>query len=243
MPVWGVYVDNNWSCQVFNIDFLFILIVLFILLPHWRVTQRQDPHEVKCLDIQFYHSLATVVHRLLLSVIADAPHQSPGICPKPLAKLRHVLRPNTATVFWLHYRNMAVGDNDAHLCFCWRDKVRSSGGVGWSEVLCHLVRFMVALLLVFNLCFYVQFELMGTLRRSTSKTQAKPIAWSDAYKCFFFFFFLFFFCLLNEMCYFALSLPTHTFLKQQIMWMFTVNGLVFFFLLLLSKNLNDLWAF
>lgn len=66
------------------------------------------------------------------------------------------------------------------------------------------------------------------------KTLSKPMVWSDAYKC------CFFFCLLYEMCYFALSLLKHTFLKKQIMWMFTVYGLVFS--ATLQEN-NDLWAF
>lgn len=48
------------------------------------------------------------------------------------------------------------------------------------------------------------------------QTHSKPVVWSDAYK------YCFFFCLLYEMCYFALSLLKNTFLKKQIMWMFTV---------------------
>lgn len=48
----SISIDKNWSCQVlntFSIKFLFFWITL---LPHKRVTQRQDPHMGKCLDIQ-----------------------------------------------------------------------------------------------------------------------------------------------------------------------------------------------
>ena len=67
------------------------------------------------------------------------------------------------------------------------------------------VCFRATLLLVLELTYDVQFELMDTPRRSTS-TPSKPLVWSDAYKCFFF-------CLLYGRCYFQLSLLKHTFLK------------------------------
>lgn len=60
-----------------------------------------------------------------------------------------------------------------------------------------------------NFCYHVQFELMGTPRRSTSKHNLSQ--WFGVMPinvCFFFF------CLLYEMCYFALSLLKHTFLKD-----------------------------
>lgn len=96
----------------------------------------------------------------------------------------------------------------------------------------------MALLLVLELTltYYVQFELMDTLRRLTSKTQSKPMVWSDAYKC------CFFFCLLYEMCYFALSLLKNTFIKKKSNNVNVYSILFSFFSATLQEN-NDLWAF
>lgn len=131
----------------------FISFISIVLLPHWRVTQRQDPHEVKCLDIQFYDNSLTgngCAQTLAITVIADAPHQFTGICPDLWPNCGMCPKP---LYFLVALPNMAVGDNNAHFCFLLRDKVRSSGGAGWSEILCHLVCFMVALLLVLELTY------------------------------------------------------------------------------------------
>lgn len=154
-------------------------------MPHWRVTQRQDPHEVKCLDIQYYDSLATVVHRLLLSVIADAPHHFTGICPCLWPNCGMCFVPKLL-YFLVALPDMAVGNNEAHLCFC--EGTKGDHQAGWSEKFLpsRVLHGGPSTCLRVNLRFYVQFELMGTVRRSTSKTQSKPMAWSDAYKYFFF---------------------------------------------------------
>lgn len=154
----------------------------------------------------------------------------------PLAKLWFVLCPKTARLCGSTTK-YGYGWQWQKLLFCWGTKWDHQAElIDRKSLPSCVLHGGTSTCLRVNLCYHVQFELMGTLRRSTSKTQSKPMAWSDAYKCF-----VFFFCLLIEMCYFALSLLTHTFLKQQIMWMFTVNGLVFFFCY--SKKFNDLWAF
>lgn len=91
-------------------------------------------------------------------------------------------------------------------------------------ILCHPVFFTAALLLVLEITYVTMCNLSWWVPCVDQPQKHNPSHWLGAMPinvCFFF-------CLLNEMCYFALSLLTHTFLKQQIMWMFTVYGLGFF---------------
>lgn len=193
------------------------------LLPHKRVTQRQDPLMGKCLDIQFYDIFLmgnSCFQTLAIRVVPGAWSQFTGNCPSSLAKLSHVFCLDSLVVTTsVHFGRVRT----AHVFLCWgQTKI---GGLGLVDL-----NFLPTCVLHggTSTCLRVNFNLLcaiwadGYTAQINLKTQSKPMVWSDAYKC------CFFFCLLYEMCYFALSLLKNTFLKKQIMWMFTVYGLVFF---------------
>lgn len=158
---------------------------------------------------------------LAIRVVTGAWSQFTGNCPFHWPNYYVFCLDFLVVTTSVHFGRVEV---DSSTC-----QTKTGGRAGWSELLTNLCAWRWHF-------YFAQSELMGTPRRSTSKHNLSqwfgvmPINVS-------------FFCLLYEMCYFALSLLKNTFLKKiQIMWMFTVNGLVFFFFLLLREN-NDLWAF
>lgn len=197
-----------------------------ILLPHRCVTQRQDPHMGKCLDIQFYDILS---HGQQL--FSDSCHKGGYWSTRPvywklslsLAKLQHVFCLNsqvstTWSILVALPNSMAEGDDNTCL-YLLRTK---TGLVDLNFLPTCVLHSGTSTCLRVNLTYLCAIWADGYTAQINLKTLSKPMVWSDAYKC------CFFFCLLYEMCYFALSLLKHTFLKKQIMWMFTVYGLVFF---------------
>lgn len=62
-------------------------------------------------------SLATVVQTLAITVIAGAQDQFTGICPYFWPNYGMCFVP-TPLYFLVALPNMAVGDDDTHLCFC-----------------------------------------------------------------------------------------------------------------------------
>lgn len=105
----------------------------------------------------------------------------------PLAKLRHVLCPKTAILFGAHCQ-----------IWLWVTTMKTSVfAEGQSEItrrsslignLCHLVCFMVALLLVLELHYVTMCNLSWWVPcvDQPQKHTSKPVAWSNAYKCLFF---------------------------------------------------------
>lgn len=181
------------------------------LLPHKRVTQRQDPHMGKCLDIQFYDIFLMgngCFQTLAISVVTGAWSQFTGNCPFHWPNYYVFCLDFLVVTTSVHFGRAEADDSTC--------QTKIGGRAGWSELLTNLRAIWAD----------------GFTARINLKTQSKPVVWSDAYKCFFLF------CLLYEMCYFALSLLKNTFLKKiRIMWMFTVNGWFYFFFLLLSEKI------
>lgn len=100
-------------------SFIYSIFILIVLLPHRCVTQRQDPHEGKCLDIQFYDNFLignSCAQTLAITVIAGAPDQFPGIGPDLWPNCGMCFVPKLLYVFLVELPNMAVGDDDAQFC-------------------------------------------------------------------------------------------------------------------------------
>lgn len=167
-------------------------------LPHWRQLCTDSCHNSGCRCTRPVHWNLSL----------------------PLAKLRHVFCPNTALLFGSTTKNWPWVMMTHSVFAKGRSKItRQSRLIG---ILCHPVCFTVALLLILELT--TMCNLSWWVPCVDQPQKHNPSQWLGVMPinvCFFF-------CLLNEMCYFAPSLLTHTFLKQQIMWMFTVYGLVFF---------------
>lgn len=84
-----------------------------ILLPHRCVTQRQDPHMGKCLDIQFYDILLTgnsCFQTLAIRAVTGARDQFTGNCPSlwPNYSMCFVSIPKSRLhgPFWQHYQTV-----------------------------------------------------------------------------------------------------------------------------------------
>lgn len=214
-------------------------------MPHKCVTQRQDPHTGKCLDIQFCDIFLAGNSRVqTFAIKGRLPEHftATGNGPSHWPKLSHVFCLDyfvvtTAVHCWVVPPSVMVQSDDGTCLYLQRTTRVWRTGLVDLNLLPSCVSVTAPLLLVLR----VNFELMCNLslwihHADQPQKQSKPMVWSDAYKC------CSFFCLLYKMCYFALSLLRNTFLKKQ-MWMFTVYGLVFFFLSATLQENNDLWAF
>lgn len=173
-------------------------------------------------------SLATVVYRLLPSQWLPAHETSSLEFVPTFGQITpRVLSQQRPSVLGRATENGRGRWWQTHLGCCKGTKIVKITRRSWLiAILCHPVCFTVALRLVLELTYVTMCNLSWWVPCVDQPQKHNPGQWPGAMPinvCFFF-------CSLNEMySFFALSLLTHTFLKQQIMWMFTVYGLVFFF--------------
>lgn len=149
----SVSIDWNWSCQVLNTLMYSDSFSWITLLPHKRVTQRQDPLVGKCLDIRFYDIFLmgnSCFQTCAVRVVTGASGQVTGNCPS-LWPNHHTFCLDSLVVTTLAHFGRATkqygGGWPPHVFVCWRQKEVNGRGclVGTSR---QPVFFRVALLLV-----------------------------------------------------------------------------------------------
>lgn len=116
------------------------------LLPHKHVTQRQDPHMGKCLDIQFYDIFLmgnSCFQTLAIRVVTGAGDQFTGNCPSlwPNYRMCFCLLDSLVVTTSVHFGSTTKqysGGWWRHMSLFAEDKQRSMDRAGWSELLANL---------------------------------------------------------------------------------------------------------
>lgn len=185
-------------------NFSFIII---ILLPHSLKDRILTWGSALTLNFMTSFSWATVVFRLLpLRCLLE--HETSLLEIVPLLSnsgMCFVLIPKS----WLHFGSTTkqYGKGWWQHVFFWTNKHLWTGLVDLNFLPTCVLHSGTYTCLRVNLLCAIWAD--GYTMQINLKTLSKPMVWSDAYKC------CFFFCLLYEMCYFALSLLKHTFLKNK----------------------------